>query len=215
MAHFVPVMLNCEGQKCLVIGGGKVAERKIRALLDAGALVHIISPDLSEWLHQLSGSGQVQWICRPYEPGDIKGAFLVHAATNDPEVNEMVALEARKLGVLVNVSSSGESGTFMNPAVIRRGRMTVAVSTSGAGPLAAKRICRRLEEQLGDEMEEYLEFLYTLRSAVKEQIESGSERRKILRKIYEVDILQDIERGSFTPWTSEQIQLWISHNREE
>lgn len=215
MVHYVPVMLNCEGQTCYIIGGGAVAERKAESLLAAGASVHIISPHLGEGLFRLAESGEVHWMCREYKDGDLLGAFLVHAATDDPKVNEEVAAEARKRGVLVNVASSGETGTFINPAVIKRGRLTVAVSTSGAGPLAAVDICRTLEEQLGDELEPYLEFLYTMRRAVKEQVHSPSARRKILRKIHEIDILQDIRRGSYTPWSPEQIQRWISHNQEE
>ncbi|MFC7678076.1 bifunctional precorrin-2 dehydrogenase/sirohydrochlorin ferrochelatase [Paenibacillus sp. GCM10028914] len=215
MAYYVPVMLNCEGRNCLIIGGGQVAERKVESLLAAGASLHIISPILTERLLQLAESERIRWTRREYADGDLKDAFLVHAATNDVQVNEAIALEADRLGVMVNVASRGESGSFINPAVIRRGRLTLAVSTSGAGPLAAKEICGRLEEQLGEEVETYLEFLYRMRSAVKEQIESPSMRRKILRKIHEIDILQDIQRGSYIPWSPEQIEHWIIHNQEE
>ncbi|SMF89266.1 precorrin-2 dehydrogenase / sirohydrochlorin ferrochelatase [Paenibacillus uliginis N3/975] len=215
MVHYVPVMLNCEGQTCMIIGGGLVAERKVDMLLAAGALVHIISPLISESLLQLVDSDQIEWTSREYRDGDLKGAFLVHAATDVPTVNEAIAAEARQLGVMVNVASSGESGNFINPAVMKRGRLTVAVSTSGAGPLAAVDICSRLEKQLGDEFEPYLEFLYTMRCAVKKEVSSVSVRRKLLRKIHEIDILQDIRRGSYTPWSPEQIQQWISHNQEE
>ncbi|WP_106768521.1 precorrin-2 dehydrogenase/sirohydrochlorin ferrochelatase family protein [Paenibacillus faecalis] len=215
MIRYVPIMLNCDEQTCLIIGGGLVAERKVDTLLGAGAQIHIISPVLSEKLLQRVDSGQIEWTAREYREGDLTGAFLVHAATDVPEVNELVAREARRLGILVNVASSGESGTFINPAVMKRGRLTVAVSTSGAGPLAAMDVCNHLEELLGDEFEPYLEFLHTMRSAVKKEIASPSARRKILRKIHEIDILQDIRRGTYTPWSPEQIQQWISYNREE
>lgn len=215
MVHYVPVMLKCEGQNCLIIGGGPVAERKVEPLLAAGAAVHIISPYITERLYDLADSKKVRWTRREYEEGDLKEAFLVYAATNDLEVNEAIGLEANKLGILVNVVSRGEAGTFINPAVFRRGRLTVAVSTSGAGPLAVKEICGHLEDQLGDEVEPYLEFLYTMRSAIKERVHSSSARQRLLRKIHELDILQDIKRGIYIPWSPEQIQLWISHNQEE
>lgn len=215
MVHYVPIMLNCKGKTCMIIGGGLVAERKVDTLLGAGALVHIISPLISERLLHLVNSGQIQWTCREYKDGDLKGVFLVHAATDVPAVNESVAAEAHRFGVLINVSSNGESGNFINPAVMKRGRLTVAVSTSGAGPLAAMELCNRLEEQLGDEFEPYLEFLYNMRSAIKREVLSPSERQRILRKIHELDILQDIRRGSYTPWSPEQIRQWINHNQEE
>ncbi|WP_422660151.1 precorrin-2 dehydrogenase/sirohydrochlorin ferrochelatase family protein [Paenibacillus sp. EC2-1] len=215
MNSYVPVMLKCEGRNCLVIGGGAVAERKVESLLAAGASIHIISPSISSRLYDLVLSKMIQWTAKNYEDGDLNSAFLVHAATNDPKVNEAVALEANRLGILVNVASSGESGTFINPAVIRRGRLTVAVSTSGAGPLAVKEICSHLDEQLDDGVEPYLDFLYTMRTAVKERVRTSPARQKLLRKIHEIDILQDIKQGSYIPWSPEQIQLWISHNQED
>ncbi|KKO51325.1 precorrin-2 dehydrogenase/sirohydrochlorin ferrochelatase family protein [Paenibacillus sp. DMB20] len=215
MVQYVPVMLNCEGKSCLIIGGGPVAERKAETLIEAGAAVHIISPNLSGRLISLAEEGVVRWTCREYREGDLEGAFLVYAASFPPEVNGKVAAEARRLGIMVNVASDGESGDFISPAVLRRGRLTVAVSTAGAGPAAAVNLCRRLEEELGDEFEMYLDFLHELRVAVKEKVRSQTARRKLLRKIVEIDILQDIRRGDFIPWSPEQIDQWITHNQEE
>ena len=215
MAKYVPIMLNCEGQPCVIIGGGEVAERKVRQLAEAGASIHIISPRITEGLSQLVVEGRVSWSARAYQPGDLSGAMLAFAATDNPEVNKSAAEEASGLGIWVNIASSGEDGTFITPAVMRRGRLTVAVSASGAGPLAAVSICRRLEEELGQEIEPYLDFVYEMRRAVKDSAVSPSVRKRLLRKIYEIDILQEIEQGRFIPWTPEQIKQWITDNQEE
>lgn len=212
MALYVPVMLNCEHKRCLIIGGGAVAERKAKTLAEAGASIHMISPGLTGGLKTMAEESALTWTPREYQTGDLQGAFLAIAATSSPEVNESIAAEAREHGILVQVASSGESGDFISPAVLRRGRLTVAVSTSGAGPGAAARICRSLEEELGKEYEQYLDFLYDFRQTVKESVSSPEVRRRLLRKMIEIDILQDIRQGEFTPWSREDIVRWITYN---
>lgn len=213
---YVPVMLKCDGRLCLLVGGGAVAERKAAALLDAGASVHIVSPQLkSGQLRRLADEGAVRWTSRAYEPGDLQGAFLVYAATNDDALNKTIALEADRLGIWVNVASDGEAGSFISPAVMRRGRLTLAVATSGAGPAAAVRIRQQLEEQFGREYEEYLDILYSMRSAIKAQVESAETRKRLLDRLYRLDILGDIRRGGYESWNTEKIKLWIENNQEE
>ena len=156
--HYVPVMLNCRGRLCLIVGGGKVAERKAVTLLNAGAVVHIVSPLLrSEKLQRLESEKTLRWTKRKYQSDDLIGAFMVHAATDDSKLNLQIAEDANRLGVLVNVASNGEAGTFINPTGAT-GRLTLAVSTSGAGPMAAREIRDELEDQFGPEYEDYLDF---------------------------------------------------------
>lgn len=209
-------MLNCEGRLCLIIGGGKVAERKASALLEAGARLHLISPELrSSRLAEWAESGIIQWTARAYREGDLNGAFLVHAATNQLAVNATIAEDANRLGILVNVASDGGSGSFTNPAVLRRGRLTLAISTSGAGPLASVTIKEQLDRQFGDEYEEYLDFLYMMRAAIRNQVESPEERKGLLQKLYRMNKLEDIRRGDYTSWNPEKIKQWIAQHREE
>ena len=119
--HYVPVMLNCRGRLCLIVGGGKVAERKAVTLLNARAVVHIVSPLLrSEKLQRLESEKTLRWTKRKYQSDDLIGAFMVHAATDDSKLNLQIAEDANRLGVLVNVASNGEAGTFINPTVLRR-----------------------------------------------------------------------------------------------
>ncbi|NMO95294.1 precorrin-2 dehydrogenase/sirohydrochlorin ferrochelatase family protein [Paenibacillus lemnae] len=215
MVRYVPVMLNCEGQRCIIFGGGSVAERKAGSLHQAGASVHIISPQLTPGLSAMAASGDVAWTSRLYREGDLQGAFLVYAATGQEDINEEIASEARRLGIMVNVAHRGESGDFISPAVLRRGRLTLAVSTADAGPLASLHVCRRLSEEFGETFDAYLEFMSQMRTIIKDKIETPSTRHRLLRKLYEQDFLRDMEQGVFTPWSMDQIDEWITYNQED
>lgn len=214
--HYVPILLNCRGRLCLIVGGGKVAERKADTLLNAGASVHIVSPILrSEKLQRLANEKALRWTKRKYQSDDLTGAFMVHAATDDSMLNLKIAEDADRLGVLVNVASNGEAGTFINPTVLRRGRLTLAVSTSGAGPMAARGLRDDLEEQFGPEYEDYLDFLYRMRSIIREEVGSADARRRLLHKAYRMDMLGEIRREGYAPWSEDKIKQWIANNQEE
>ena len=215
MTRYLPIMLNCEGQQVVVIGGGAVAERKVSGLLEAGAAVKVISPSLTDTLVALAKKGLMTWHDRPYAPGDLRGAFLVYAATNDRTINEEVAQESRRLGIHVNVASHAEAGDFITPGVVRRGRLTVAVSTSGAGPLAAVKIKSVLEEALDAAYEPYLDFVHTMRTRIKEKVSSAEVRGRLLRKLGALDVLNEMKNGSFIAWSPEDMDAWIADHRAE
>ncbi|WP_449603357.1 precorrin-2 dehydrogenase/sirohydrochlorin ferrochelatase family protein [Paenibacillus sp. Marseille-Q9583] len=215
MTRFLPIMLNCEGQQVVVIGGGAVAERKVSGLLEAGAVVKVISPSLTDTLVAQAKKGLMTWHDRAYAPGDLRGAFLVYAATNDRTINEEVAQESKRLGIHVNVASHAEAGDFITPGVVRRGRLTVAVSTSGAGPLAAAKIKSVLEEALDAAYEPYLDFLHTMRTRIKAKESSAEVRGKLLRKLEALDVLNEMKNGSFIAWSPEDMDAWIDVHRVE
>ncbi|WP_054942720.1 precorrin-2 dehydrogenase/sirohydrochlorin ferrochelatase family protein [Paenibacillus ihuae] len=213
MSYYMPVMLDLRGQKVIVIGGGAVAERRVLALLDAEAAVVVVSPSLSTALSALAEAGGLNWLNRSYAPGDLRGAFLVYATSSDDEVNEQVAAEARSLGLPVNVASRAEAGNFITPGVLRRGRLTVAVSTSGAGPSAAARITEQLSEVLGEEYEPYLDFLHQLRTEIKRREPSAEVRGRLLRRLSRLDVLNEMRQGTFIEWTPQDVEAWIAGNR--
>ena len=215
MTRYLPIMLDCEGQPIVVIGGGVVAERKVSGLLEAGAVVRVISPTLTDTLFSLAKKGLMTWHDRSYAPGDLRGAFLVYAATNDRAVNEEVVMEACRLGIPVNVASHAEAGNFISPGVVRRGRLTVAVSTSGAGPLAAAKIKSVLEEALDAAYEPYLDFVHTMRTRIKEKEPSAEVRGRLLRKLGTLDVLNEMRDGSFIAWSPEDMDAWIADHRAE
>ncbi|MDR0267740.1 NAD(P)-dependent oxidoreductase [Paenibacillus sp.] len=215
MPKYVPVMLDCEERVCMVIGGGHVAERKIGELLAGSALVTVISPSVTPVLRQYYEQGKLNWLSRTYADGDLEGAFMVHAASDDRKVNLDVAKEARARGILVNVADQPECGSFIHPSVLRRGRLIIAVSTSGAGPLAAKAIRRKLEHDYGAEYEVYLDVLYEMRKAIRLQVNDPAARQKLLRKAGGEEVLKLLRQSAFKPWSPEKIKQWINNNQEE
>jgi siroheme synthase-like protein len=166
---YYPIFLNLEGKKCVVVGGGEVALRKVRALLDSGAKVVVVSPTLNSGLAQLAEVGTISLISREYEPKDLKDAVIVVAATDIAEVNQKIAKKARKHGFLVNVADRPEASDFIMPSLVRRGDLILAVSTSGASPALAKKIRMRLEQTFGEEYSPLLSLIKEVRQELKEQ----------------------------------------------
>jgi precorrin-2 dehydrogenase/sirohydrochlorin ferrochelatase len=154
-----PIFLDLSGRRCVVVGGGGVANRKARKLLQARARVVVISPEIGAELESVA----VEVHRRPYREGDLEGAYLAFAATNAREVNAAVAREAKERGVPVNVADSPSEGDFALPSTLRRGRLQVAISTGGASPTLARRIRGELEEAFGPEWAGIVEELDTAR----------------------------------------------------
>ncbi len=135
-----PVALSVRGRRALVVGGGAVAERKVRGLLGAEAAIVVIGPALTPPLAALAEAGAIGWEPRRYAPGDLAGAFVAFAATDDDAVNAAVVAEARAAGILVNDASDAERGDFVTPAVHRAGPLTVTVDSTGLAPAFTKRV---------------------------------------------------------------------------
>ncbi len=166
---YYPAFLKIHGKRCVVIGGGAVALRKTKMLLDFGADVTVISPTLSPGLERLAEAGTVRLVRREYETGDLKDVVIAIAATDARETNQRVADEAREQGVLVNVVDDPEKSDFIIPSFFRRGGLTIAVSTGGASPALARKIRTRLEGILGEESALLLSIVADVRSALKER----------------------------------------------
>ena len=167
-AHY-PVYLNLTGKKCLVFGGGPIAEDKIAKLQSTGAQVTIVSPTVTPNLQAWAHRGDFQWQPREYQAGDMEGAFLSIAATNDRQVNHEIFQEAERLGVLINVVDDPEQGTFIAPAVVRRGQVTLAISTGGASPALARKLREALTEDAVLEWADLARVLSLARKIVKKR----------------------------------------------
>ena len=148
---YYPIFLNVKGKKCVVVGGGQVALRKVRVMLEHGSDVEVISPDLCPEMAELAVSGTIHALAREYQAEDLKNAFVAIAATDNSEINRSVVAEARRSAVLVNVVDDAENSDFIVPSYMRRGEITIAVSTGGASPALARKIRSRLEKEMGDE----------------------------------------------------------------
>ncbi|NPB09138.1 MAG: bifunctional precorrin-2 dehydrogenase/sirohydrochlorin ferrochelatase [Thermodesulfobacteria bacterium] len=197
MEAYYPIFLRIEQKRCVVIGGGKVALRKIKSLLSCGARVVVIAPEVLPEIEELAREGKIELIQRPYQEGDLEGAFLVVAATNNPAVQEQVVSEAERRGLLLNVVDQPERSNFIVPSVIRRGRLSLAISTSGASPALARRLRETLEELFGPEYADYLELMARWRREILSRDLPEEERRQIFEQLALLPIPLWIKRGEW------------------
>jgi len=159
---YIPIFIEVGGKPCLVVGSGEVAERKVSALLEAGAAVTIVSPMLDGRLAAIASRGEVRYLARRWRRGEMAGFVLVYAATDDPALQREIAAEAGELGIPINVADAPELCSFIAPSLIRRGDLQIAISTGGASPALAARLRKELEPRFGPE---YVRLLDVMRAA--------------------------------------------------
>ncbi|NOV04052.1 precorrin-2 dehydrogenase/sirohydrochlorin ferrochelatase family protein [Paenibacillus planticolens] len=205
MKHPYPIMVNLAGRQCLVIGGGPIAERKVLSLLEAGALVTVVSQTFTAVLAEMGQSSQVVLHRQTFHPSMMTGDLvmpytLVVAATNDDEVNAQVYELANKHGKLVNVVDQPELSSYIQPSVVRRGKLVIAVSTGGASPSAARKIARELDSGYGEEYAAYLDFLSEVRHLVQSKVADKQARQRMFKEMLEWDVLAKIRAGTFESW---------------
>jgi precorrin-2 dehydrogenase/sirohydrochlorin ferrochelatase len=194
MPSYYPIFLDLKDKKCIVVGGGSVAERKVEMLLEHRASVTVISPTLSQRLQYLADQGVIQTINRNYQTGDLKGAFLIIAATDDPSINATVAGRGKKQGALVNVVDDPGHSDFIVPSIVRRGDITIAISTSGKSPALARKLRTLLEAVLPAEYAS----LVTLVSEARQELAQrrSSVDSDVWQRCLDIDILLDmIKKG--------------------
>lgn len=188
-----PAMLQLKGRRCLVVGGGRVAERKTTTLLNTGAFITVVSPTLTERLHTFVQTGRIEWREKTFEPEDVQEAFLVFAATDNSEVNVSVH-EALTPYQLINIADRPDVSTFTVPAQLRRGRLLMTVATEGASPGLARKLVSELGEAYDETYEVYVDFLAEARRIVLEQVESPHRRRRLFKQLLDDDFLDDARR---------------------
>lgn len=192
---FYPVNLQLAGRRCIVVGGGAVAERKVMPLLNAQADVTVISPQLTPRLAQLAEARRIVHIARLYEPGDLQGAFLVVCATDSRIVNEQAAEEAQQISALINVVDNAELGNFSVPAQVTSGDLLITVSTGGKTPVMARRIREELAITYGPEYGLYIDLLGRLRAEMKARLATSKDRESFWRESIDQEILELIRQG--------------------
>lgn len=196
MSGYPITLVDLANTFCLVIGGGRIAARKVRALRDAGARPLVISPVLCKALRRQVEAGEIDAIEREYRAGDLTGARLVIAATDDPVTNEAVWREAQAVNCLVNVVDEPARCNFYVPATVRRGALTLSVSTGGNSPALARQIRQRLEQQFDAAYEPYLDLLGELRCHVQEQVTDPACRRELWAALLESEVLELLRSGA-------------------
>jgi precorrin-2 dehydrogenase/sirohydrochlorin ferrochelatase len=195
MDHLFPVNLNLRDRKCLVVGGGRVAERKVKSLLQCGAEIWVVSPELTGELEKLAEEGAISFVSRHYVAEDLDGCFLVISAADDREANFSVADDCFARNIPVNVVDDPARCSFTVPSILRRGSLCVAVSTEGNSPLLAKKIREELENLFGPEYAEFLELMGNVRSQVIRDVADAETRRRIFECLINSDILELIKKS--------------------
>jgi precorrin-2 dehydrogenase / sirohydrochlorin ferrochelatase len=206
--RYYPIFLDMRGRRCAVVGGGRVAERKVRALLRAGASVHVISPSVTPRLALLAARKKIDVTPRVFRPADLEGPALsewasahgvrptlVFAATDDPEAQKAVRKHASAIGALVNTSDNARESDFILPASFAQGDLLVAVSTSGASPALARRLRRQLQVTIGREYRGHVQFLREARKLVMDTVPDEAQRAKIFRQLSGVAMMDWLGKG--------------------
>ena len=192
--RYFPALLDLKGKPCVVVGGGRVGERKVRSLVKAGALVKVISPQISESLLRLEVKGKIVHHARSFRSGDLRGTFLAIAATDDRATNERVSRLAFGLKIPVNVVDDPAHSSFIVPSLVEQGDLLVAISTSGRSPALAKLLRQRLQKEIGPEYSSLLKLLGAVRTKVRSLGFSQKRNQIIFRKLVRNDLLSLIRK---------------------
>ncbi|KPL60050.1 precorrin-2 dehydrogenase/sirohydrochlorin ferrochelatase family protein [Rossellomorea vietnamensis] len=180
----LPVMIDVKGKQVIIVGGGKVAFRKLTVFLEQGAKITVISPEVVDQIKVLHYEKRISWIKREVLRADVKDAFIVIAATNKRSVNEQVKIYSEE-NQLISVVDDGDSGNMQMVSFKQRGSLTIAVSTGGASPFLAKKLTHQLFEPFDDSYIEKLAIISSKRKEIKASDLSTSEKRKLLKELSE------------------------------
>jgi precorrin-2 dehydrogenase / sirohydrochlorin ferrochelatase len=192
--RYYPLCLDISGKRCVVIGGGNVAERKVERLLACGARVEVVGKALTPALAAWKGEGRISHREADFEEAHLSGAFLVIGATDDETVNGRIAKDARARGIPVNIVDDPARCDFILPSVVERGDLLISVSTGGKSPALARKVREELEEAYGAEYAVLLEILGELREKVIAAGRSSAENRERFAAVVRSEILDDIRR---------------------
>ncbi len=190
-----PIFLNLADNNCLVVGGGRVAERKAEALCAAGAKVTVVAPELTQTLRKKADSDQVNWRAGRFAEADLHDMTLVVAATDDKDTNKLVYEAARRTGTLANVVDEPQLCDFFVPAVLKRGRLTFAVSTGGASPAFAAHVRDGLGREFGPIYGDYVELIGAFRRRVRESMIEPDRRDQAYERLFASNVLERLSGG--------------------
>ncbi|KUO50448.1 MAG: hypothetical protein APF76_07250 [Desulfitibacter sp. BRH_c19] len=187
------INVNLKGRKCLVVGAGNISERKIQSLLECAANVSVVSPKFKTSILALQGHPNLTLITRPFEESDLNGMFLVISATNDRELNSKIGTICNNKNILINVVDKPEICSFFVPSILRRGDLSISISTGGKSPTLASKIKQDLSNQYGNEYERYVNILGEIRERIKTEVKDPVKRKDILNNLMEINLYELIK----------------------
>ena len=180
---FYIACLKLTGRRCVVVGGGAIGLEKVEGLLACDGRVVLIAPDADEELERLAAEGSIEWIRRPYEPGDLEATFMAIAATSDTDVNIAVYDDAERRAMLVNVVDVPPLCNFILPAIVRTGPLAIAISTAGASPALAKRMKAQIAAEYGEPYARLAVLLNEVRGWAKGTLPTYQDRKAFFEGI--------------------------------
>jgi len=178
-----PAFLKLEGRRCLVVGAGRIAEEKIESLLRAGGKIDVVAPDATGRVRAWSRTRKIRWQQRSFRAADLRGAFLVVAATSSPKLHTQIFRQARRLGILCNSVDDPAHCDFYYGSVVRRGELQVAISTGGHSPALAQRLRKKLEKEISAEYEHFVTTLGAARRRLFAKKMTPARRKELLHKL--------------------------------
>ena len=190
-----PIFAVIEDKPCLVVGGGAVGERKVRDLLASGAKVTVVSKTLTSSLADLASRGEIVYLSEDFADNQVEGMALVMAATDDPEVNAHVSAAAQARAIWVNVADEPEHCTFIVPAQVRRGDLTLAISTGGGSPALARQVREELQQHFGPEYGPYLDLLKRVRTRLLSERRAHPDNADLFHRLVRSPLKDAVARG--------------------
>jgi len=206
MSRYYSICLDLQEKHCLVVGGGIVAERKILTLLEYEAIIVVISPRVTPHIANLAHEGRLTYIAREFQPGDAQDFFLIIAATNDDQVNKAISQEAQEARILINVVDAPDDSTFILPALVKRGDLTISISTGGNSPALARKMREDMEAHYGPEYGILVDIFGNLRKNILQNEPDICRRKEIFQRLAESDELLKIIRESGREAAEERIR---------
>jgi precorrin-2 dehydrogenase/sirohydrochlorin ferrochelatase len=191
--RFYPICLDVRQRHCLVVGGGQVGTRKVKTLLDCGALVTVISPEATEALRDWAAQDKIVLKMRGYRSSDLDNMFLVIGATDSEDLNHRIHEDAEKRQRLCNIADQPQRCNFILPAVVNQGDLVIAISTSGRSPAFAKHLRRQLQECFGPEYDHLLKLMGAIRERLLAERHSPEAHKPIFEKLIGAGLLELIK----------------------
>jgi precorrin-2 dehydrogenase/sirohydrochlorin ferrochelatase len=210
MPAYYPLHLSIAGKKCLVIGGGRTAARKVATLLRCGGRVVVVSPDAVPAIRALSRRERIEWRARTFRGSDCGGALLIFAATGSAQINRRIARLAKEKSILVNVADSPGDCDFIVPALVERGHLIISIATEGLAPVLSRRIRMDLERSFGPEYVRYTMLIGKVRDAIVANAKmSRKQKREAFKSLLSLPIRERLAMGEKISWRDVQKQLGV------
>jgi len=200
---YVPLNIDLTNKQIKVIGGGKIAERRVKALLDSDATIHVISPDLTGNLYQLYLDEKIIWYKKSFESKDLDNAELIISATNQEEVNDVIKKSA-PIHSLINMVGDAQGGNVIFPGTLKRGKLQISVTSTGASPKLVSNILNDLDKQYPIDYAEYVDFLYECRIIIKSLDLEKAKKNQLLESILSDQYFDEDEQEKLTNWLKRQ-----------